>query len=200
MAGGPVFWLLAAMGAAAAVLFLARLLALRRAHVDHVDFIRGVGNLMSGGRMDEALALCEETPAPVARIAAAALRQGPASAKSVRDAIDSAGRLEAGRISRRFAAIAVIAQTAPLLGLLGAFIGGIRTVCALGRTEIVVQADLLSGMMETLVPAAAGLLVGIAAQIMFAILRVRFERLVLEMEAAADETIALMAPAEAGGK
>ena len=44
-AGGPVFWLLAAMGVAATVIFLVRLLGLRRAHIDYVDFIHGVGNL-----------------------------------------------------------------------------------------------------------------------------------------------------------
>ena len=69
-AGDPVFWLLAAMGVAAATLFLVRLLGLRRAHIDYVDFIHGVGNLLSSGREDEALVLCEETDVPVARAVA----------------------------------------------------------------------------------------------------------------------------------
>jgi biopolymer transport protein ExbB len=191
-AGGPVFWLLAAMGVAAVVLFLLRLLALRRSHIDYVDFIHGVGNLLSGGREDEALALCEETAVPVARVVAAAIRRRADSARSLREAVDTAGRVEVGRIARRFAALAIIAQTAPLLGLLGTFLGAIQTINALNVAGPVVRGDLLAGFMQALVPAAAGLLVGIPAQVMYGVLRVRFERLVIELEAAASEVLMLL--------
>jgi len=191
-AGGPVFWLLMTMGVAAVVLFLLRLLALRRSHIDYVDFIHGVGNLLSGGREDEALALCEETAVPVARVVAAAIRRRTDSARSLREAVDTAGRVEVGRIARRFAALAIIAQTAPLLGLLGTFLGAIQTVNALNVAGPVVRGDLLAGFMQALVPAAAGLLVGIPAQVMYGVLRVRFERLVIELEAAASEVLMLL--------
>ncbi len=191
-AGGPVFWLLTIMGVAAIVLFLLRLLALRRSHIDYVDFIHGVGNLLSGGREDEALALCEETAVPVARVVAAAIRRRTDSARSLREAVDTAGRVEVGRIARRFAALAIIAQTAPLLGLLGTFLGAIQTVNALNVAGPVVRGDLLAGFMQALVPAAAGLLVGIPAQVMYGVLRVRFERLVIELEAAASEVLMLL--------
>ncbi len=198
-AGGPVFWLLVAMGVAAIALFLVRLLALRRAHIDYVDFIHGVGNLLAGGKPDEALALCEETAVPVARVVAAAIRRRADSARSLREAIDTAGRVEVGRISRRFAALAIIAQTAPLLGLLGTFIGGIHTVNALNSSALVVRGDLLAGLMAALVPAAAGLLVGIPAQVMYGVLRVRFERLVIELEAAASEVLVMLTAQRGAG-
>ena len=83
-AGGPVFWLLAAMGVAATVIFLVRLLGLRRAHIDYVDFIHGVGNLLSGGKADEALTLCDDTAVPVARVVAAAIRHRTDSARTLR--------------------------------------------------------------------------------------------------------------------
>ena len=191
-AGGPVFWLLAAMGVAAVVLFLLRLLALRRSHIDYVDFIHGVGNLLSSDREDEALALCEETAVPVARVVAAAIRRRADSARSLREAVDTAGRVEVGRIARRFAALAIIAQTAPLLGLLGTFLGAIQTINALNVAGPVVRGDLLAGFMQALVPAAAGLLVGIPAQVMYGVLRVRFERLVFELEAAASQVLMLL--------
>ena len=50
-----------------------RLIALRSAQIDYADFVRGVGNVLEQGNPDEALALCDETPAPVARIVAAAV-------------------------------------------------------------------------------------------------------------------------------
>ena len=191
-AGGPVAWLLMFLMALAAFIFVSRLLALRRAHIDYVDFIHGVGNLLASGKADEALALCDETAVPVARIAAAAIRRRSDSARALREAVDMAGRVETGRIARRFASLAILAQTAPLLGLFGAFAGGIRTILALNAADLVVRADLLSGMMSAFLPAAIGLLAGILAQVMYAILRVRFERLVLELEAAASEMLAFL--------
>ena len=46
MLGGPVFWLLIALGAASVLLFFNRLIALRRAQIDYGDFMRGVGNVL----------------------------------------------------------------------------------------------------------------------------------------------------------
>lgn len=190
--GGFFFWVLLGMAVMAVGIFFTRLLALRRAHIDYVDFIHGVGNLVAGGKADEAIALCDETAVPVARVVAAAIRRRTDSARSLREAIDMAGRVEVGRISRRFAALAIIAQTAPLLGLLGAFVGSIRTILVLNGADLVSRGDLLSGVMAALVPAAAGLIVGIPAQVMYGILRVRFERLVLELEAAASEMLSFL--------
>ena len=193
-AGGPVVWILALMGVIAVGLFLAKVLTLRRAHIDYVDFIHGVGNLLSGGKSDEALALCDETAVPVARVVAAAIRRRAESARALRESVDMAGRVEVGRIERRFAAVAIIAQTAPLLGLLGAVIGCMRTVLTVNSAALVARSDMLSGMMNALLPAAMGLLVGIVAQVLYGILRVRFERLVVELEAAASEVLVLLTP------
>ena len=74
MLGGPVFWLLIALGVTSVLLFFNRLIALRSAQIDYVDFVRGVGNVLAQDNPDEALALCDETPAPVARIVAVAVR------------------------------------------------------------------------------------------------------------------------------
>ena len=198
-AGGPVSWLLAAMGGAAVIIFLSRMLVLRRAHIDYVDFIHGVGNLVAGGKSEEALVLCDETAVPVARVVAAAIRRQGDSARGLREAVDMAGRVETGRIARRFSSLAIIAQTAPLLGLLGAFAGGIRTVLALNAADLVTRGDMLSGLMAAFVPATLGLAVGIPAQVMYAVLRVRFERLVVELEAAASEVLAFLATRRSRG-
>ena len=153
---------------------------------------RRSSDLLAGGKADEALALCDDTAVPVARVVAAAIRRRTDSARALREAIDTAGRVEVGRIARRFAALAIIAQTAPLVGLFGAFVGGIHAVAALNDAALVARADLLGGLMEALVSAAAGLLVGIPAQVMYGVLRVRFERLVVELEAAASEVLVLV--------
>ena len=67
ISGGPVFWLLMAMAVAAVVVFFERFFELRRAQIDHQDFVKGIVNILSRGNEDEAVAMCEDTAVPVAR-------------------------------------------------------------------------------------------------------------------------------------
>ena len=88
------------------------------------------------------------------------------------------------------AALAIVAQIAPTLGLLGSVIGFIHTVLAANSETIIVsRADLLGGCMEALVAAAAGLAVSIIASIMYGSLRVRLDRMTVELEAAASNIV-----------
>jgi len=190
--GGPVFWLLAALAAAACSIFFVRLMGFRRAHVDYADFIRGVGNVLAHGNPDEAIAICTETNAPVARIVAAALHHREGSARALREAVDAAGRAEVSRLGRRLASLALISQAAPLLSLLGAVQGLVQTALALNKGVLVARADLLGGLTGALSVVFAGVLVALVSQMMYGILRIRLDRLVSELEAAASEIISLL--------
>ena len=192
-AGGPVLCIIIALGAAAATLFVTRLMALRRAHIDYADFVRGVANVLLQNNPDEALAICDETPVPVARVVAAAVRHRTGSSRALHDAVDATGRAEVGRLERRLAAIAVIAQITPLLGLLGTALGMIRTLLALNAAAPVMREDLIGGLLQALTATAAGLVVAIPAHVMYAMLRSRVDRLVVEIEAAASEILATLA-------
>ena len=192
MVGGPVFWLLALLGAASVFIFFSRLLSLRRAQIDYQEFIRGVANVLNQGNPDEALAICDDTPAPVARIVAAAIRHREGSARVLRETVDTTGRAEVGRLERRLALLAIIAQAAPLLGLLGTVLGMMQVVLALNTEALVTRVDLLGGTMQALVAAAAGLIVAVSVQVMYGMLHIRLERLVVDLEAAASEILALL--------
>lgn len=189
LTGGPVFWMLMALAVVAVVTYFERLLDIRRAQVDYQDFLKGVINVLDAGNDAEALSICEDTSAPVANIVATAIRHRAGSARALRDAVDAQGRAEIGRLDRRLAALAIIGQIAPTLGLLGTVIGFIRTVMLVNAQEMVSRADLLSCSMEALVSAAVGLAVAIPVVVMYGSLRVRLDRIVVDLEAAASQII-----------
>jgi len=200
-AGGPVLWILVVMAAVAVVTYIERLVDIRRAQIDYQDFLKGVINVLDAGNADEALAICEDTAAPVANVVATAIRNRGGSERALRDAVDSQGRAEICRLDRRLAALAIIAQTAPLIGLLGTVVGFVKTVLAANASEMVSRADLLGGAMSALQSTAFGLVVTIAAMVMYGSLRVRLERTTVELEAAASQIVAYMcAGAGAEGK
>lgn len=187
--GGLIFWVLMILAFVAIVIYFERLIDFRRAQIDYQDFLKGIVNILDSGNDEEALAICEETGAPVANVVATAIRHSSGSARVLREAVDSQGRAEIGRLDRRLASLAIIAQIAPLLGLLGTVIGFIRTVLAANLQEVVSRADLFNGAMEALVAAAAGLAVTIPVAVMYGSLRVRLERTIVELEAAASQIV-----------
>ena len=185
--GGIVFWILVGLAAVAVFTYFERLLDLRRAQIDWQDFLKGVINVLDAGNTDEALAICDDTPAPVAQIVATAIRHREGSARILRDAIDSQGRAEIGRLDRRLATLAIIGQIAPLLGLLGTVVGFMKTVAAANAGTIVARADLMGGAMQALSSAALGLAVAIPVAVMYGSLRVRLDRTIVDLEAAASQ-------------
>ena len=197
ISGGPVFWLLVALAVAAVVIFFERFFELRRVQIDWQDFVKGVINVLGGGNAEEALAICEDTAVPVASVVATAIRHRDAGARVLREAVDSQGRAEISRLDRRLAALAIIGQISPLIGLLGTIIGFIKTVLLVNSQELVARADLLNSSMEALLSAALGLCVAIPVAVMYGVLRVRMERIVVEMEAAASQITGYIATREA---
>ena len=197
ISGGPVFWLLVALAVAAVVIFFERFFELRRVQIDWQDFVKGVINVLGGGNAEEALAICEDTAVPVASVVATAIRHRDAGARVLREAVDSQGRAEISRLDRRLAALAILGQISPLIGLLGTIIGFIKTVLLINSQELVARADLLNSSMEALLSAALGLGVAIPVAVMYGVLRVRMERIVVEMEAAASQITGYIATREA---
>ncbi len=193
MLGGPVFWLLIALGATCNWFCDHRELASWPARRAYAHFVRGVENVLGQKSPDEALALCDDTPSPVARIVAVAVRHRTASARILREAVDTTGRVEVGRFERRLALLAIIAQSAPLLGLLGTIVGMARVVLAVGGQALVTRADLIGGAMQTLSAAAAGIVVAVSVQVMYGMLRVRLDHLTTDLEAAASEILGILA-------
>lgn len=196
LSGGPVFWLLVVMAVAAVVIFFERFFELRRAQIDYQDFVKGVINLLDGGKTEEALSICEDTAVPVANVVATAIRHQDASARVLREAVDSQGRAETGRLDRRLAALAIIGQVAPALGLLGTIIGFIKTLMLVNGGELVARVDLINTAMEALVSAALGLAVAIPVVVMYGMLRTRMDRIVVELEAAASQIIGYLSMKE----
>lgn len=193
--GGVVLFIILLLELVTIIVFFERLLHLRRAQVDHSDFINGVCNVLDRNNISEAVMLCEDTPGPVAAVVLTAIRYKDGPLSTLRDAVDNTGRAEISRLERRVVALAVNSQIAPLLGLLGTLTGVIKIVFEINNQAPLIQnTDLTAGLMEALVTTVAGLIVAITSYAMYALLMVRIERVVLDMEAAASSIVAYFTP------
>ncbi len=196
----PMYWILLALALVAFVVFWGRFFELRRAQIDWQDFTKGVFNILDSGNEGEALAICEDTPVPVAELMACAIRSRAAGVHIVREAVDAQGRVIVSRLYRRLATLAIIGRIAPLLGLLGTVLGFVRTLVLINSEVLVSRADLLSAATPAFLSLAFGLAVMIPVIVMHACLKLRVDRIVYNLEAAATSIVSYFAMKEAPAK
>ncbi len=198
--GGPVTWAILAIGLLAFGVFVERALNLHRARIRPEDFLKGVFNILNRGNIREAVAICEDTPGPVAYVVRTAILHRQAGPDALRRAIEDAEEAEVSRMERRLVVIATIAQIAPLLGLFGTVIALIE--CALvaqGQYPLVNGGDLLPAVLRALISTAAGLSVAIPCYAAFNLLVIKIDRIVLDIQRAGREVGAYWAGRDAGG-
>lgn len=191
--GGGVLWIIGGGGALAFGVFVERSLHLHRCRIRAEDFLKGIVNILRRGNIREALAICEETPGPVAYIVKTAILHRHASRDDLRDAVDDAGDAEISRMERRLVVVATVAQLAPMLGILGTVLGMVEAAVVLyAQAPLIQSSDVMGGLMKALVDTAAGLAVAIPCYAAFNLLVVKIDRIVLDMEKAASEIVSFL--------
>lgn len=199
--GGTITWLIAIMGVVALIVFLERALHLHRAKIKTDDFLKGICNILRRNNIAEAMSICEETPGPVAYIVRAAIRHRNQGRDGIEHAMSDAARTEVARMERRLGFLAMIAQLAPLLGLLGTVLGLIQIYFVLNQKAPLVHAgDLAGGIWQALISTAAGLVVAILCYGGYNLLVIKVEAIALDMERAIGEMIGFLTgtPGNAG--
>lgn len=181
--GGPMIWVLLALGFLGVMLFIERVLYLHKGQIRAKAFLDGIKNILAKRRLIEALTVCEETPGPVAAVVKAALLHADDPADVMRFHVQEAGIVELPALERRLHSIAAIGQVAPLVGLLGSMLGFITTFAAFDSGGNYVTAKALShGMWQALLPAAGGLMLAIPAHLGYHFLGGRVRAIVRDVE------------------
>ena len=188
--GGPMMWVLLALGLLGLVLFIERVLYLHRGQIRAKAFVDGIKNILAKRRLVEALTVCEETPGPVAAVVKAALLHAEDSADAMRFQVQEAAVVELPALERRLGAIAAIAQVAPLVGLLGTLLGMIGTFLAFEKGGNYATASALSGgMWQALLATSGSLMLAIPAHLAHHFLSGRVRAIVRDVEWSGNEII-----------
>jgi biopolymer transport protein ExbB len=160
-----------------------RLFLLRKIKVNARTFSMHVQSLIRKGKITEAISICKRTPGPVAKITKAAIAKFDKSREEIKEAVESAGKVEIHQLERNLGIVGTIAAIAPLLGFLGTVTGMIKAFMRIQEKKGMVDADVLAGgIWEALVTTAAGLAVGILSIIFYNWLQSKVEHIVFEME------------------
>jgi len=184
--GGPMMWVLLALGLLTVLLTLERVLFLHRGQIRATTFLEGIKNILAKRRLVEALTVCEETPGPVAAVVKAALLHAEVDVATMRFHVQEAAIVELPALERRLGSIATIAQVAPMVGLLGTVLGMATTFLAFEKDYMSASA-LATGMWQALLCTAGGLMLALPAHVAHHFLSGRVRSIVRDVEWSANE-------------
>ena len=192
--GGPMVWVLLLTSAFGITAFLERLLYYHRAQINSSEFMAGVRTVLKNDNVVEAVAICDATPGPVARMAKLGILNREQSHDRLRELLDDHSRAEVPRLEKRLNMLGTIAQIAPLLGLLGTVLGSIQIFRGVWLEGNWVMAnELAGGIWQGLICMALGLAIAIPCTIAFNYLVGRKDDIALDIEKSNAELLNILA-------
>ncbi len=191
--GGILMWPIFACSIVGLAITIERFFVLRRATIDTREFMDTMRQVLRQNRIQEAIEICDETNAPVARIMKAGILKHNRSKEEIREAIEDAGHLEIPRLERHLSALATCGNISPLLGLLGTVAGMIKAFAQIQNLRGQVNpSDLAEGIGNALMTTAAGLTVAIPVYVVYNYFVTRVDNMVVEMEISSSELVDLL--------
>jgi biopolymer transport protein ExbB/TolQ len=149
-----------------------------RASISKDAFVQAMRKYILAGNVGKALALCSQTPTPLANIIKAGLVKVNKSDAEVQAAMDEASLREMPRLEKRTAYLAMLANVAMLAGLLGTISGLITCFSAVSTAAADERGQLLAkGISEAMNCTAFGLLTAIPGLVFFGILQGKTQQL-----------------------
>jgi biopolymer transport protein ExbB/TolQ len=172
----------------------ARALFLTYPLADTKAFFERVSELVMGGRMQEALALCDQRgDKPVVRIVRSALSRAHLPDDAVEQGLALMLAEQTRLIQKRTSFLATIANVATLLGLFGTIAGLISSFAAVAHADATQKSALLSAGISTAMNATMmGLAIAIPCMIAFSVLVNRANKIVGELEDSALKTVDIL--------
>jgi biopolymer transport protein ExbB len=195
--GGWILLPLLILSVVTIVIFIERLIKLRRAAGDPVVVMDRIRDYVRTGNIDGARAYCEAQDTPITRILKDGLDRLGRPIAEIQDAVNASGKHEAFQLEKRTDLLASIAGIGPMLGFLGTVTGMIDAFQQIQNLQGNVNPSVLAGgIWEALISTAAGLVVGILAFFFYNLLIGRIRRQVNDLERTATDFIDLLqAPA-----
>jgi biopolymer transport protein ExbB len=196
--GGPVMWPLLLLSILGVTVVVWRAWVLRQVAGNQVGFLSALRTRLMEGDVPGAIAVCEQSPSPVAAIVKAGLLRFGHPKDEIERSLQDASAHELAHLERGLPILATIAVIAPLLGFFGTVTGMINSFEALAAVGLNNPAEVAKGISEALITTAAGLLIAIPIQMAYNYFVTRVNALVRNMESAANLVLEALSEARLG--
>ncbi|MGA0845276.1 MAG: MotA/TolQ/ExbB proton channel family protein [Luteolibacter sp.] len=194
--GGPLIWVLLALGFVGSVAVVERMFFFHRARIHVGDLLVGLAHHVRRGAFAEALHEAARAPGPVARVAHASLLRYYLDRQNLRDITREAGQLEVPRIVNNLRMILGVALLCPLIGMLGTVLGMLDAFQKVGgQGGMSSPEELTAGVFVALITSVCGLAIAVPMYLSYLYFLSRAKRLIHRIERVGIEMVNLIADA-----
>lgn len=187
--GGPFMYPILAVSIFAAAIIIERIYYLLvRYNIDDRAFLAKIREILDKSDIETARKMCDSAPVP--RVVDSALQRAGRPAREIQNAVDEAAMEVLPLVERRVHYLAMAANVATLLGLLGTIIGLMQSFNAVAGVEASQKGAILAkGIAIALNTTAYGLTVAIPCLLFYAFLQSKANRLVEQVDRVAVKMI-----------
>jgi biopolymer transport protein ExbB len=191
--GGWVMIPIGLLSLVAVYVFVERFMTIRNAEKIDQNFMNRIKDYIHDGKVDSALALCQSTANPLARMIEKGVNRIGRPLNDINTAIQNIGQVEIYKLEKGLAILASCAGGAPMLGFFGTVLGMVKTFMDMSSAGNSLDIGVLSnGIYIALITTVGGLMVGIPAYFAYNYLVARVEELVNRLEAYSMEFMDLL--------
>jgi biopolymer transport protein ExbB len=195
-AGGFIGYVIMFLGVIAIALSIEHAWTIRRGVIMPPELLADVEECFEKEEYERAIALCEEQPTFFTNVMAAGLSRVNAGYKQIEEAMGEAGEEAATHLQQKISYLALIANIAPMLGLLGTVQGMIMAFRMIAMSAAPKPAELANAIQLALVTTFQGLVVAIPVMCIYEFFKNRVQKIVLEVGAISGELMARFRPVE----
>ena len=193
--GGILMYPLLLASLIALAIIINRIRVFRQNTVDEKIFIGRVTDLIDQGSIAEAVAYCDTSRGPVARILGAGLQEYGKGLSRVQETFQTQELFEMPALEKYVSFLGTIASISTLIGFTGTVTGMIRSFNAIAQAGSSSPQIVASGIAEALITTATGLIIAIPSMIFYQYFQHRLDLFELEIERATRAVLLLL-----GGK
>ncbi|MCB9906545.1 MAG: MotA/TolQ/ExbB proton channel family protein [Planctomycetes bacterium] len=196
---GPIGWCIVVLSVVALAMIIEAFVSLKRDKLAPPDQIDEIQALFDEGQYQEAMNLCEDEPNYFTRVCAAGIAKIGHEFEVIEKCIEEMGDEESVKLHQKIGWLSLIANVAPMMGLLGTVSGMVtafNTIASSGGQAS--PAELASGISVALLTTLFGLIVAIPTTAAFAFLRNRMIRTIIETGAIVEDLFERFRPGQPG--
>jgi len=192
--GGPIMYPLFFCSILALGIALERAYSLQRKKIINPEFLTNIRKHWQKEEVTMAIELCCKHDISLSRILKAGLFRFNYGIIEIERAIEGVGQHEASLLNSNLRMLGVVANLAPMLGLLGTVLGMIKAFAVISKSGTGNPGLVASGISEALITTATGLMIGIPALALYHYFRGKIDRIIFEMEEVSLQLIEELVP------
>ncbi|MCP3918268.1 MAG: MotA/TolQ/ExbB proton channel family protein [bacterium] len=187
-ASGIIGYTIIALSIVALAIIIENFVSLKRDKLAPPEIIDEIQALFDEGQFQEAMELCENEPTYFTRVCGAGIAKIGHSFDTIEKSLEEMGDEESIKLHQKIGWLSLIANVAPMMGLLGTVSGMVKAFNEIASSGGQANpADLASGISEALLTTLFGLIVAIPVTASFAFVRNRLVKTVIELGAIVED-------------